>query len=263
MKLSNRLEMVVSFVKPGNAAADVGTDHGHVPVELVRRGVVSRAYAMDVAKGPLSKAEENIALAGMKDRIETRLSDGVRKLSAGEADTVIIAGMGGELVIHILEDGRHVWDTVSQWVLSPHSELHKVREWLDANGFVIVKEDMVFEEEKYYTVMDVRPGADGAGPRTGSGHEEVQVDGAGETSAEDRPGAGNVPRCEEKRFRYSPYLTMQKHPVFRDYLKDEEKKLEALCANLERQAEHSARAQESLNDTREKLAMNREVQHEM
>ena len=102
MKLSNRLEMVVSFVKPGESAADVGTDHGHVPVELVRRGIVKRAYAMDVRKGPLSKAEENIAAARMKEKIETRLSDGVQKLSAGEAESVIIAGMGGELGIHIM-----------------------------------------------------------------------------------------------------------------------------------------------------------------
>ena len=121
MKLSNRLEMVVSMVASSRAAADIGTDHGHVPIELVRRGIVDRAYAMDVRKGPLSKAQENVAAAGLKDKIETRLSDGLQKLNAGEAETVIIAGMGGELVIHILEDGRHMWDTVDQWILSPHS----------------------------------------------------------------------------------------------------------------------------------------------
>ena len=234
MKLSNRLEMVVSFVKPGESAADVGTDHGHVPVELVRRGIVKRAYAMDVRKGPLSKAEENIAAARMNDRIETRLSDGVQKLSAGEAESVIIAGMGGELVIHIMEEGRHVWETVEQWVLSPHSELHKVREWLDKNGFRIVREDMIFEEGKFYTVMDVRKG---------SVPEEQPV--------------------SEKSYRYGTYLKNTKNPVFLDFLKDEEAKLLTLKDNLEKQAVQSERAKESLKEVEEKLSLNREVQNEM
>ena len=83
MKLSERLEMVLSFVETGESAADVGTDHGHVPVELVRRGIVKKAVAMDVRKGPLSRAAENIALAGLSEKIATRLSDGVAKLLSG------------------------------------------------------------------------------------------------------------------------------------------------------------------------------------
>ncbi len=240
MKLSNRLEMVVSFVKPGESAADVGTDHGHVPVELVRRGIVKRAYAMDVRKGPLSKAEENIAAARMKDKIETRLSDGVQKLSAGEAESVIIAGMGGELVIHIMEAGRHVWETVEQWVLSPHSEIYKVREWLGKHGFVIVKEDMVYEEGKFYTVLDVRKSVE-------------------ERGADSQTGQNSI----EKTFRYGTYLRKQKNPVFIEFLKDEEEKLLSLRENLEKQAAHSERAKESLKEVEDKLALNREVQHEM
>lgn len=246
MKLSNRLEMVVSFVLPGKSAADVGTDHGHVPVELVRRGIVERAYAMDVRKGPLSKAEENIAAAGMKEKIETRLSDGVNKLNAGEADSVIIAGMGGELVIHIMEEGCHVWDTVKQWVLSPHSEIAKVREWLEGHGFAIVKEDMVFEEGKFYTVLDVRP-VDG------------RADAETKRTVADESGAKEL----EKHFRYGDYLRETKNPVFEDFLKDEEMKLLSLSENLSRQAEHSERAKESLREVEEKLSMNREVQNEM
>ena len=238
MKLSNRLEMVVSMVAPAKAAADIGTDHGHVPIELVKRGIVEHAYAMDVRKGPLSKAQENVAAAGLKDKIETRLSDGVQKLNAGEANSVIIAGMGGELVIHILEDGRHVWDTVDQWILSPHSEQHKVREWLWNHGFPIVKEDMVFEEGKFYTIMDARK--------------------CGTLLKENQEYAVN-----EKDFRYSRFLREKKNPVFLDYLKDEESKLESLRENLAKQAETSDRAKESLREVEEKLSMNREVQNEM
>lgn len=240
MKLSNRLELVVSFVKPGESAADVGTDHGHVPVELVRRGIVKHALAMDVRKGPLSKAEENIAAAGLKASVEARLSDGVQKLNANEADTVIIAGMGGELVIHILEEGRHVWDTVEQWVLSPHSEIHKVREWLYHHGFFIAKEDMVYEEGKFYTVLDVR------------------------RNAVEKKGASEAEEGENQiDFRYGTYLRKTKNLVFAEFLKEEERKLLALRKNLEKQAEHSERAGESLKDVEEKLSMNREVQNEM
>ena len=234
MRFSDRLELVVSTVLPQEAAADVGTDHGHVPVELVRRGIAKRAYAMDVRKGPLSRAQENIAAAGLEEKIETRLSDGVKELKPGEAQAVIIAGMGGELVIHILEEGRHVWDFVEQWVLSPHSETDKVRKWLLEHGFPIASEKMVFEDGKYYTVLDVR-----------------------------KQGSMVVREIPEKRFLYGTCLVETKNPVFLNYLKDEERKLESLRDILSQQAERSGRAKESLAEVEEKLSINREVQNEM
>ena len=169
-----------------------------------------------------------------------RLCDGLAGISREEADCIVIAGMGGELVIHIMEEGRHVWDTVEQWVLSPHSELHKVREWLEKNDFVIVKEDMIFEEGKFYTVMDVR-----------------KADDQNEISREDDE------HTAEKRYRYGSYLRNTKNPVFLDFLKDEEGKLLTLKGNLEKQAVQSERAKESLKEVEEKLSLNREVQHEM
>ena len=185
MRLSDRLETVVSMVRPAESAADIGTDHGHVPVELVRRGTVKRALAMDVRKGPLSRAEESVAMAGLENRIETRLSDGLEKLSPGEAEAVVIAGMGGELMIHILEQGRHMWDSVGQWILSPQSEIPKMRKWLWDNGFPVEKEEMVFEDGKFYTILSV-------------GRKR-------EDDREERP---------ERFFYYSQYLIDAKDPVF-------------------------------------------------
>ena len=155
MKLSDRLETVLSFVACEGTAADIGTDHGYVPIELVRRKLVKRALAMDVQKGPLSRAEKNVKAAGLEEKIETRLSDGLNKLRPGEAETVIIAGMGGELLIHILEQGERMWESVNQWVCSPHSEIPKVRRWLWEHKFPIVRESMVYEEEKYYTILSL------------------------------------------------------------------------------------------------------------
>ncbi|MDO5418317.1 MAG: class I SAM-dependent methyltransferase [Lachnospiraceae bacterium] len=158
MKLSKRLELVASFVPEGSRLADVGTDHGYVPIYLVEKGVCPSAIAMDVGKGPLERAREHIREMGMEERIQTRLGDGLAALLPGEADTVVIAGMGGELVIHILEEGRHMWESVKQFVLSPQSDLDKVRRYLAGHGFAVRKEEMVLEDGKYYTVMLVQRG---------------------------------------------------------------------------------------------------------
>ena len=242
MKLSERLELVLSFVEPGESAADVGTDHGHVPVELVRRTIAKKAVAMDVRKGPLSRATENIALAA--DKIETRLSDGVAKLQPGEADSVVIAGMGGELIIKILENGRHMWDSVKQWVLSPQSEIFKVRRWLFENGFVIRKEDMVLEDGKFYTVMDVR--------------REKDADSEGKTVDPDV-----LSLSEDSRMLYGDYLIRTKNPVLLTYLKEEEEKLARFIGDLSAKAGSSERAAERLSGLKLQLKENQEVQHEM
>ena len=105
MKLSKRLETVASFVPKGSNIADIGTDHGYVPIYLVREGQAEHAVAMDVRKGPLERARAHVAEAGLGSRIDVRLSDGLAGLKPGEADCVVIAGMGGELIIHILEEG--------------------------------------------------------------------------------------------------------------------------------------------------------------
>ncbi|MDO4268328.1 MAG: class I SAM-dependent methyltransferase [Eubacteriales bacterium] len=163
MKLSKRLETIASRAEDcggaGGAAADIGTDHGFVPIRLVESGAFSRAIAMDVRKGPLARAQEHIARRGLSDRVETRLSDGLEGLAAGEADTVVIAGMGGELMLRILRDGAHVRETVSHWILSPQSELSLFRHGLEELGLAIAGEVMVEEDGKFYTVMTVRPGA--------------------------------------------------------------------------------------------------------
>ena len=87
MRLSKRLALVASFVNEGSSLADIGTDHGYIPIALTRQGKVTRAIAMDVRKGPLERAREHIREYHLEERIETRLSDGAERLKAGEADT--------------------------------------------------------------------------------------------------------------------------------------------------------------------------------
>ena len=102
------MKAVAAMVTSGGVLADVGTDHGYIPIALIQRQRIKSAIAMDINKGPLARAQDNIASARLGDYIQTRLSDGVAALGEGEADSILIAGMGGELVIHILSEGEKV-----------------------------------------------------------------------------------------------------------------------------------------------------------
>ena len=117
MQLSQRISSVASMVTAGNCLADVGTDHGYVPIYLYERKIIPRAIAMDVNKGPLERASLHIAESGMKGVIETRLSDGLAALKAGEADSIVIAGMGGPLMIRILSAYPEVTASAKELIL--------------------------------------------------------------------------------------------------------------------------------------------------
>ena len=153
MKLSKRLQTIADFVKKDAVVADIGTDHAHIPIYLIKNNIISKAYACDINKGPLEKAEENINYYGVKN-IELRLSNGLEKLKTDEADTFIIAGMGGELIIDILDRGQGFFDKKNTFILSPHTKIEEVRNYLLRKGLKILKEDMCIDEGKFYTVME-------------------------------------------------------------------------------------------------------------
>lgn len=153
MKLSKRLQTIADFVKKGAVVADIGTDHAHIPIYLIKNNIISKAYACDINKGPLEKAKENINYYGVKN-IELRLSNGLEKLKTDEADTFIIAGMGGELIIDILDRGQCFFDKKNTFILSPHTKIEEVRNYLLRKGLKILKEDMCIDEGKFYTVME-------------------------------------------------------------------------------------------------------------
>ena len=158
--LSKRMETVALMVTKGNKIADIGTDHGYVPISLVERGIAKSAIAMDVRKGPLSKATQNIKERNLGEKIETRLSNGLEKLREGEVETVIIAGMGGDLVAKILQEGAFILPSIEELVVQPQSEIYKVRQKLHELNWKIVEEKMLIEEGKYYTVIKAVGGQD-------------------------------------------------------------------------------------------------------
>lgn len=155
MELSKRLYAVSALVSEGMTVADVGTDHGYIPIYLVESGKIPRAIAMDINRGPLERAETHIRMHHLEEQIRTRLSDGVKGLHSGECDCVIAAGMGGGLVIRIMEDGEAVFKNLKEFILQPQSEIAKVRQYLCEHQYRIVKEDMVLEDGKFYPMMKI------------------------------------------------------------------------------------------------------------
>lgn len=232
MKLSNRLKTIASFVPEGSKVADIGTDHGYIPIRLVQEGKAKHAIAMDVRTGPLMRAKSHIAEAGLSDVIEVRLSDGLLKLNKDEADCVVIAGMGGELMIHILEEGRALWDNIPNWVLSPQSELHKMRRFLMEQAFFVEQETMIKEDGKYYVVM-----------------RAVRTQGA---STDDG---------REISYRYGKSLLESKDPVLTEYLEYEEVQLEEILKGLSKGETESV--EKRMRELKTELSWNKEAQDAM
>lgn len=157
--LSKRLETVAGMVTKGNTVADIGTDHGYVPIYLIENNISPLAYAMDINEGPIEIAKANVESAGLSEQIKVIQSDGMEKLSSGMADTVIIAGMGGELIIDILTKSA-VNDSVKEFILSPHKRVDLVRKFIIDNGWHISEEKMLIDAGKFYTVMKAEKGSE-------------------------------------------------------------------------------------------------------
>ena len=157
IKLSERLMNSCEMVTPGLRIADIGCDHAHTSIWLIKNGVASSALAMDVRTGPLEKARENIRMYGLEDRIELRLSNGLQELHENEAESIIIAGMGGMLTVQILTEGLSKAVAAKELILQPQSDIGLVRSFLRKNGFCIVREKMCREYGKFYNSMKAVP----------------------------------------------------------------------------------------------------------
>ncbi|MBQ7076881.1 MAG: SAM-dependent methyltransferase [Lachnospiraceae bacterium] len=154
MKLTDRMQAICNLVTPGNRVCDVGCDHGYVPIYLVENGISPAALAMDINKGPLEAAGENVNLHKLSDKITLRLSNGLSKLERNETETVIIAGMGGKLVLSILEEAffkiKDEAFGIKEFILQPQSDIEYFRSKMTQYGFIPMAEDMILEDGKFY-----------------------------------------------------------------------------------------------------------------
>lgn len=223
--LSVRLQTLISLIPNGRRVADIGCDHGYVSICLLQEGIAAKVIAMDVRKGPLDRAKEHIAEYGYADRIETRLSDGMDKLNQGETDAVILAGMGGKLMISILERGARIVHGMKDLILQPQSDIDLVRNYISRIGFEIYREEMVLEDGKFYPMMHAVP-------------------------------AAKAVSYTEEEALFGPCLLKKAHPVLLCFLEKEKTVQETILASLpegEEVSEQVRLRKEQIKDYLEKL----------
>ncbi len=223
---SARLAAVAELVDPGAVVADVGTDHGYLPIHLVQQGRVRHVIALDLREGPLSRAREHVKACGLQEAITLRLSDGLTEVAPGEVDTVILSGMGGPLMERILTEGAPVVEAATTLILQPQSEIPHVRRYVHAHGFRFLAEDMAREGDQFYPMMKVAHGAEA-------------------------PWAAY-------EYQYGKLLLSAQHPVLRAYLTREQEEQAKIRAQL-LQAEPTGRVLDRLHRLTEEMEENRQA----
>jgi len=153
---NKRIALILSMIDMGSVIIDVGCDHGYLPIAAVSAGISKKAFASDMKAGPLARAEANIKNAGLSDRIECRLCDGVSGFSKEDADTIVIAGMGGETIAGIIE--RALWLKNGRYtlILQPMTMTEELRIFLKETGFETMEERLVADGGKLYNVIKAR-----------------------------------------------------------------------------------------------------------
>ena len=158
IELSPRLRMVAGLVPPGSRLADVGTDHGYLPVYLLQEGAIPHAIASDINALPLDHARATAAEYGMTERLDFRLCPGLAKIKPEECDTVAIAGMGGETILAILAAAPWTHDGAHTLILQPQTKIDLLRRWLCGHGYRFLEEKLVRDKEQLYVVFRVSGG---------------------------------------------------------------------------------------------------------
>ena len=213
-RLSRRLSCVASMVTRHEAVYDVGCDHAYLAIHLVSSGIAGKAYACDINPGPLKAAEENINREGYGNRIETVLSNGLHNIPKPlHPSALVIAGMGGMLILDILREGKDKLDAFDEIIISPQSNVDMVRERLTDAGLHIHDEDMVYEDGKFYTVIKL-------------GHEPCEY----HFPIRDEGLTGSDMVFIQNR--YGPKLIEKRSPCLKEYLDRERTTLERVRLRL-------------------------------
>jgi len=201
LTLSPRLKIIAESIQGYNTVADIGSDHAYLPIYLIKNNQVKNAIATDVNKGPVEISKERLKSNKVDERVEVRHGDGLRVLQPGEAQVIVIAGMGGILIKDILDRDVEVAESAKLLILQPMRDSDKVRRWLLRHGFNIIDEELVKEQDKIYEVIWAKPGGE-----------------AKETA--------DLMLIGEK-------LLEKKHPLAAEYISKKKEELERVLASLE------------------------------
>lgn len=248
IRLSDRMQAVADLVPKGSHVCDVGCDHGYVSIYLMQQGIAAHVLAMDVNKGPLERAFEHVQMAGLTAEITVRLSDGLSAYEMGEANCLILAGMGCRLMQDILTKYPDKTGDFSTLILQPQSEVPQFRQFLKEFGYCTVAEEMVYEDGKFYEVMRVIP-ADTAKEADFMDLKEFRQ----KTAAP-----------EQLAFRYGAGLLLQRDPILRQFLHKEVQNTEKLLRTLGTvEVQNAGDASVCSEKSRRSLARIEELQKEL
>ena len=216
IKLSNRLQAVARHIPAGASVADIGTDHGYLPVFLVINDISGKVIASDRSKGPLSAAEQLVRLLSLENQISLRLGEGLSVLQPGEAEVICVAGMGGVAITGILAENMEIARAARRLVMQPQRNVPAVRRFLADNGFRLVAEDLAEDDGFFYEILVAEPG-------------EMTLD--------------------DWQAEFGPLLLEQRHPLLKDFLKLRERDLTRLLeAMRDNNSPDSLRRREQLDE---------------
>lgn len=153
VQLDNRLMALAKLVRKNKMFADIGTDHAYLPVFLVEKGVISKAIAADLRKGPLDNARETVVAHNLTENIELRLSDGLDNFKENEVQEIAVAGMGGLLISEFINRTNWLKNKEIHLILQPMTHIEDLRKALFDNGFIIDDEVVAKDGDKLYIVI--------------------------------------------------------------------------------------------------------------
>lgn len=216
MELSKRLQFIVNHIEQCECIADIGTDHGYIPIYLIKNNLCAKSIASDINKDPLDKCKLNSVIEEVWNEIDCRLGGGFSTLKPGEAQGAVIAGMGGNLIRDILEDNMEITESLNYIILQPAQNPEVLREYLYTSGYEIIEEDLCFDEGIYYELFKVRRNKD----------ERMAL--------------------QELFYEISPRLLRTNHPLMKEYLVEKKNKYTKILGLINDSTESAKKRKEEV-----------------
>lgn len=220
MELSRRLNIIANHVDKCDKVADIGTDHGYIPIYLVKNQICNEAIASDINKGPIEKAKINVSFEGLSNKVKCLLGPGLKPLKKGEVNAVVIAGMGGNLTRDILLDDMEKVKLYDFLILQPAQNPEVLREYLYNSNFTIIDEDLIKDEGKYYELFKVK-------------YDENPV---------------KITIEDEIDYEVSPILREKKHPLIMEYIESKIAKSENILGFIKDDTQSAQERKVSLSN---------------
>ncbi len=225
MELSKRLKKIAEHVDKCESIADIGTDHGYIPIYLVKEGICKKAIASDINKGPIEKAKVNVVFEGVSDKVKCLLGPGLNPLKVGEVDGVILAGMGGNLTRDILLNDMDKVKKYDFLILQPAQNPEVLREFLYKNNYEILDEDLIKDEGRFYELFKVK---------YNEASEKLVFE-------------------DELDYEVSPLLRKKNHPLLKEFLEEKIKMCEKISNFIKDDTESAKKRKADLEEKVNKL----------